>query len=158
MREIGIMKGKSRRFDPDSSGFWPLVRVLIILLILWLIAACTTQTPEEESIELLFREASIEHTAVEKMMSLVATSRQPDTELLSPAQRFLFTYLAQTDPGELVTTAAHSQGKWRIEKVFILDDCVAVQMTEGHYLETLFFVQYREGWRLKGRIRPKDHL
>jgi hypothetical protein len=32
-----------------------------------------------------------------------------------------------------------------------------VQMTEGHYLETLFFIQYSEGWRLKARIRPQDH-
>jgi hypothetical protein len=31
-------------------------------------------------------------------------------------------------------------------------------MTEGHYLETLFFVQYTEGWRLKARIVPEDHL
>ena len=109
-------------------------------------------------IEIRFRETSVEHAAVSKMLALVSLSHQPDHQLLSPAHRFLFAYLAKTDPARLATTEVHSQGKWRVEKVFILDDCVAVQMSEGHYLETLFFVQYREGWRLKARILPQDHL
>ena len=129
-----------------------------VLIVFWLIVSCTTQTPGEESIEIRFREASIEPTAVQKTLSLVSTSHRPDGQLLSSAHQFLFTYLAQTDPAHLVLTDAHSQGEWRVEKIFILDDCVAVQLSEGHYLETLLFVQYREGWRLQARIRPQDHL
>ena len=119
--------------------------------------SCGTQGPEEESIEVHFREISVEPTAVSKILVLVAPSGQPDEAHLSLAHQSLFTHLAQTDPADLVTTKPHSQGKWRIEKVFLLDDCVAVEMSEGHYLETLFFVQYSEGWRLKARITPKDH-
>jgi len=107
--------------------------------------------------EIHFREILVDSSAVSLILPLVASSHQADDEHLSPAHQSLFTYLAQTDPALLVTTKPHSQGEWRIEKVFLLDDCVAVQMTEGHYLETLFFVQYRDGWRLKSRIVPSDH-
>ena len=134
------------------------VQILLPILAFWLIASCTTRSPGEESLEIRFLETSVEPTAVSKTFDLVSPSHQPDKELLSSAHRFLFTHLAQTDPAHLVTTTAHSQGKWRIEKVFMLDDCVAVQMSEGHFLETLFFVQYSEGWRLQARIRPQDHL
>jgi hypothetical protein len=91
------------------------------------------------------------------MLPLVSPSHLPDQEVLTPAHQSLFTYLAQTPPADLVTTPVHSRGTWRLEKIFILDDCVAVQMSEGHYLETLFFVQYGGGWRLTSRIRPQDH-
>jgi hypothetical protein len=91
------------------------------------------------------------------MLPLVSPSHVPSERDLTPAQQFLFTYLVQSNPANLVVTQPHSQGNWRIEKIFMLDDCVAVQMTEGHYLETLFYIQYSEGWRLKARIRPQDH-
>ena len=132
-------------------------QTLLSLSVFCLIASCTTQGPEEESIEVHFREISVEPTAVSKILPLVAPSHQPDEPNLSPALQSLFTYLAQADPADLVTTKPHSQGKWRLEKVFLLDDCVAVQLTEGHYLETVFFVQHRKGWRLKARITPRDH-
>ena len=130
---------------------------LIGLLTICLAVACTTQTPEEETMEIRFRDTVVDSSAVAVVLPLVASSHQPDDAHLSPAHQALFTYLAQKDPGALVTTEPHNQGEWRIEKVFLLDDCVAVQMTEGHYLETLFFVQYTDGWRLKSRIVPKDH-
>ena len=133
------------------------VRRLIGLLTICLAVACTTQTSEEETLEIRFRDTVVDPSAVSLVLPLAASSHPPDEAHLSPAHQALFTYLAQKDPAALVTTEPHSQGEWRIEKVFLLDDCVAVQMTEGHYLETLFFVQYRDGWRLKSRIVPKDH-
>jgi len=133
------------------------VRRLIGLLTICLAVSCTSQTPEETTIEVLFRDTVVDPRAVSVVLPLVASSHQPDDAHLSPAHQSLFTYLARTDPAALVTTKPHSQGEWRIEKVFLLDDCVAVQMTEGHYLETLFFVQYGNGWRLKSRIIPTDH-
>ena len=132
-------------------------QILLPILFLQLLVFCGTQDPKEKSIEVRFREITVEPTAVSKVLPLVAPSRQPDEANLSPALQSLFTYLAQADPDDLVTTKPHSQGKWRIEKVFLLDDCVAVEMSEGHYLETLFFVQHSKGWRLTARISPRDH-
>ncbi len=109
------------------------------------------------STEVRFQDMAVESDAVSKMLPLVSPSHVPPERHLTPAQQFLFTYLAHSNPADLVVTQPHSQGNWRIEKIFMLDDCVAVQMTEGHYLETLFFIQYSEGWRLKARIRPQDH-
>ena len=134
-----------------------MVRRIICLLAICLAFSCTSQSPEEETTAILFGDTVVDSSAVSTILPLVASSHQADDAHLSPAHQALFTYLAQTDPAALVTTKPHSQGEWRIEKVFLLDDCVAVQMTEGHYLETLFFVQYTDGWRLKSRIVPEDH-
>ena len=120
-------------------------------------ASCGTQGPEEEVLEVRISEIGIESKAVSEIMPLVSPSHLPEEQHLSPAHQSLFTYLGKADPADLVTTKPHSRGIWRIEKVYILDDSVAVQMSEGHYLETLFFVQYSEGWRLKSRITPRDH-
>jgi len=134
-----------------------ITRTLLSFLIASLMVSCGSQGPEEEEAEVLFREMAVESEAVSKVLPLVSPSHVPPEKHLTPAQQFLFTYLAHSNPADLVVTRPHSQGEWRIEKVFLLDDCVAVQMTEGHYLETLFFVQYRDGWRLKSRIIPRDH-
>ena len=134
-----------------------MVRRLVGLLIICLAVSCTTQTSEEKTIEVLFRDTVVDPSAVSVVLPLVASSHPPDDAHISPAHQSLFTYLAQTDPAVLVSTKPESQGEWRIEKIYLLDDCVAVQMTEGHYLETLFFVQYSKGWRLKSRIIPGDH-
>ncbi len=134
-----------------------LIRKFLPILFLCLIASCGTQDPKEKSTEVRFQEITVEPTAVSKVLPLVAPSPLPDEANLSPALQSLFTYLAQADPDDLVTTKPHSQGKWRIEKVFLLDDCVAVEMSEGHYLETVFFVQHSKGWRLTARISPRDH-
>jgi len=147
----------TRKVSINLTRNWLLIRKFLSLLILCLITSCTTQSPEDKSIEVRFREITVEPTAVSEVLPLVAPSHQPDEANLSPALQSLFTYLAQADPADLVTTKPHSQGRWRIEKVFLLDDSVAVQLTEGHYLETVFFVQYSQGWRLKSRITPKDH-
>jgi hypothetical protein len=130
---------------------------LLPFLIPLLMVSCSTQSSEEEGAEVRFREMAVESGAVSKILPLVSPSHVPPERHLTLEQQFLFTYLAQSNPAGLVVTKPHSQGDWRIEKVFLLDDCVAVQMTEGHYLETLFFVQYRDGWRLKSRIIPTDH-
>ena len=134
-----------------------MTRALLPFLIPLLMVSCGTQSSEEQGAEVRFREMAVDSGAVSKMLPLLAPSHVPPERHLTRAQQFLFTYLAHSNPADLVVTQPHSQGNWRIEKIFMLDDCVAVQMTEGHYLETLFFVQYRDGWRLKGRIIPKDH-
>jgi hypothetical protein len=134
-----------------------MTRALLPFLIPLLMVSCSTQSSEEEGAEVRFREMAVESGAVSKMLPLVSPSHVPPERDLTPAQQFLFTYLVQSNPANLVVTQPHSQGNWRIEKIFMLDDCVAVQMTEGHYLETLFYIQYSEGWRLKARIRPQDH-
>ena len=151
------MKAENTYFGRTSMGFCLWMKKLILVLTILLAVSCTTQPAEEETIEVRFRDIVADPRAVSVVLPLVASSHEPDEPHLSPAHQSLFTYLAQTDPAALVTTKPHNQGKWRIEKVFLLDDCVAVQMTEGHYLETLFFVQYRNGWRLKSRITPWDH-
>jgi len=151
------MQGEIEFCRRNSRSLCLVVRRLIGLLTICLAVSCTTQTPEEETMEIRFRDTVVDPAAVSFVLPLVASSHPPDDAHLSPAHQALFTYLAQKDPAALVTTEPHSQGEWRVEKVFLLDDCVAVQMTEGHYLETLFFVQYRDGWRLKSRIIPTDH-
>jgi hypothetical protein len=140
-----------------SIGNGVIIRALFAFLILLFMVSCGTQSSEEEGAEVAFREMAVESRAVLKMLPLISPSHVPPERHLTPAQQFLFTYLAKTDPADLVVTRPHGQGSWRIEKIFMLDDCVAVQMTEGHYLETLFYIQYSEGWRLKGRVIPKDH-
>ena len=130
---------------------------LLPFLIPWPMVSCGTQSSEEKGAEVQFREMAVESGAVSKMLPLISPSHLPPERHLTPAQQFLFTYLAHSNPSDLVVTRPHGQGNWRIEKIFMLDDCVAVQMTEGHHLETLFFVQYKDGWRLKSRIIPKDH-
>ena len=152
------MEPSLRKVGFQFTRYWIVAQTLLPLLAFWLIVSCTTQPPGEERVEIRFLETSVEPTAVSKTLALVSPSHQPDKEILSSAQQILFTHLAKTDPAHLVTTTAYSQGKWRIEKVFMLDDCVAVQMSEGHYLETLIFVQHSKGWRLQARIRPHDHL
>lgn len=132
--------------------------VFVGVLAIWLVFACGAEIPEEKTLEIPFPELAVEPHAVSEMLSLVSPSHQPGQEDISPALQALFTYLTKTSAAKLVTTTAHSQGKWRVEKIFVLDDCVAVQMSEGHYLETLFFAQYSKGWRLTARISPQDHV
>jgi hypothetical protein len=146
-----------RKVSNNYSNNWPFMGKLLPLLILCLMVSCGREGPDEKVIEVSFAETGVESSAVLEILPLVFPSHLPEKKHLAPAHQSLFTYLAKTEPADLVTTDPHSQGKWRIEKIFILDDCVAVQMTEGHYLETLFFVQYTEGWRLKSRITPEDH-
>jgi hypothetical protein len=146
-----------KRLEIHSVSQGGVTRSLLPFLISLLMVSCGTQSSEEKGAEVRFRDMAVESTAVSKMLPLLSPSHVPPERHLTPAQQFLFTYLAQSNPADLVVTRPHSQGDWRIEKIFMLDDCVAVQMTEGHYLETLFFVQYRDGWRLKSRIIPTDH-
>jgi hypothetical protein len=138
------------RLRPVSRGF-------VGLCLLAAVLGCGRQVPEEKGIEFRFRDVPAQPSAVSEVLPLVSSSHQPQPQHLSPAEQSLFTYLARTPAAELVGTAVHGHGTWRMEKVFILDDCVAVQMSEGHYLETLFFVQFSQGWRLAARIRPEDH-
>ena len=146
-----------KRVAIRSAGNGGMTRSLLSFLIFLLMMSCGTQNSEEKGAEVRFREMAVEPSAVSKILPLISPGHVPPERNLTPAQQFLFTYLAQANPADLVVTQPHSKGNWRIEKIFMLDDCVAVQMTEGHYLETLFFIQYSVGWRLKARIRPQDH-
>jgi hypothetical protein len=146
-----------KRIAIRSIGNCVIIRALFAFLVFLFMVSCGTQSSEEEGAEVAFREMAVESGAVSRILPLISPSHVPPERQLTPAQQFLFTYLAQSNPADLVVTQPHNQGTWRIEKIFMLDDCVAVQMTEGHYLETLFYVQYRDGWRLKSRIIPRDH-
>ena len=146
-----------KRVAIHSARHGGMTQALLPFLIPLFMVSCGTQSSEEKSAEVRFREMAVESGAVSKMLPLVSPSHVPPEKHLTLAHQFLFTYLAHSNPADLVVTRPHSQGSWRIEKIFMLDDCVAVQMTEGHYLETLFFIQYSEGWRLAARIRPEDH-
>ena len=146
-----------KRIVIRSAGNGGMTRALFPFLIPLLMVSCGTKSSEEKGGEVRFREMAVESGAVSRMLPLISPSHLPPERQLTPEQQFLFTYLAQLNPADLVVTQPHSQGNWRIEKIFMLDDCVAVQMTEGHYLETLFFIQYSEGWRLKSRIITRDH-
>lgn len=135
----------------------PRARALLLLLLLLAGISCGEEPARRESLEVPFRDVAVEAEAVSQIVPLVAVSHQADQARLTPALESLFTYLAKTPAAQLTGTPSHAQGTWRIEKVFILDDCVAVQLSEGHYLETLVFSQHSKGWRLVARIRPEDH-
>ncbi len=128
-----------------------------LLLLIVLSGSCGREPARQESLEIPFREVPAEAEAISRVIPLVAVSHQADQARLTPALESLFTYLAKTPATQLARTPPHAQGTWQIEKVFILDECVAVQLSEGHYLETLLFTQHSSGWRLVARIRPEDH-
>ncbi|HYA02481.1 MAG TPA: hypothetical protein VEI04_05135 [Syntrophobacteria bacterium] len=140
---------------PGRSKPW--VRAHLLLILLLAAISCGQEPARHESLEVSFRDVAVKAEAVAQIVPLVALSHQADQAHLTPALQSLFTYLAETPLAQLTRTPAHAQGTWRIEKVFILDDFVAVQLTEGHYLETLLFSQHSQGWRLMARIRPEDH-
>ena len=137
---------------PAGTRVWATLLLFIVLS-----ASCGREPARQESLDIPFRDAPAEAAAVSRIVPLVAMSHQADQGRLTPALESLFTYLAKTPSAQLTRTAPHAQGVWQIEKVFILDDCVAVQLTEGHYLETLLFTKHSTGWRLVARIRPQDH-
>ena len=140
------------RGTPARTRLWATLLLLIVLS-----ASCGREPARQESLEIPFRDTPREADAVSQIVPLVAVSHQADQARLTPALESLFTYLAKTPAAQLAGTPSHAQGTWQIDKVFILDDCVAVQLTEGHYLETLVFTQHAKGWRLVARIRPQDH-
>ena len=131
---------------------WATLLILIVLS-----ASCGREPGPRESLEIPFRETPAEAGAVSRIVPLIAVSHQADQAHLTPALESLFTYLGKTPAAQLTRTSPHAQGTWQIDKVFILDDGVAVQLSEGHYLETLLFTQHSTGWRLVARIRPQDH-
>jgi hypothetical protein len=137
---------------PAGTKVWPTLLLLIALSV-----SCGREPARQESLGISFREVPAEAEAVSRVIPLVALSHRVDQARLTPALESLFTYLAKTPAAQLARTSPHAQGTWQIEKVFILDDCVAVQLSEGHYLETLLFTQHSTGWRLVARIRPEDH-
>ncbi|MBW2070229.1 MAG: hypothetical protein JRI89_03140 [Deltaproteobacteria bacterium] len=134
-----------------------LVAALMILVTSMVLSSCGPEKPEKGVVEIPFRTITVNPDAVAALLPLVSCGRQPAAPEIPASLGVLFTYLATAQAANLVETRAHAQGKWRMEKIYFLDDCVAVQMTEGHYLETLFFVQFSKGWRLAARIRPQDH-
>ena len=127
------------------------------LIAAMLLFCCDGDAPERRRADIPFKDLTVEPRAVSDMVTRVSLGHQLSQETISPALQALFTHLGKTPAAELVITPAHSQGEWQVEKVFLLDDCVAVQMSEGHYLETIFFTRYSQGWRLVARIVPHDH-
>lgn len=140
------------RGTPAGTRVWATLLLLIVLS-----ASCGREPASRESLEIPFRDTPAEANAVSQIVPLVAASHQADQAHLTPALGSLFTYLAKTPAAQLTRTSPHAQGTWQIDKVFLLDDCAAVQLSEGHYLETLVFTQHSTGWRLIARIRPEDH-
>ena len=151
------MRGSFRYPDRASGRRRSWTRAVLLSVALTLAASCGREPARQESLEIPFRDTPAEANAVSQIIPLVSVSHQADQPRLTPALESLFTYLAKTPATQLTGTPPHAQGTWQIEKVFILDDCVAVQLTEGHYLETLVFTQHAKGWRLVARIRPQDH-
>jgi hypothetical protein len=152
------MRGSFRYPDGASGRKRSWARAVLLSGALIVAVSCGRESARQESLEIPFRETPAEANAVAQVVPLVAVSHQADQARLTPALESLFTYLAKTPATQLTRTPSHAQGTWQIDKVFILDDCVAVQLSEGHYLETLVFTQHSRGWRLVARIRPEDHV
>jgi hypothetical protein len=147
---LGHVAARLARRKPQA------IAVLLLPFLLGILS-CGQEPARRETLEVPFRDVAVKAEAVSQIMPLVALSHEADQARLTPELQSLFTYLAETPAGQLVGTPPHAEGTWRIEKVFLLDDCVVVQFTEGHYLETLVFSQHSKGWRLVARIRPQDH-
>lgn len=134
------------------------MKIVLLLFLIWVIAGCDALAPSKQIVQIKSSTVKIDDKAVERLLPQIASSPVPPTKKLSESLKILLTFLAQTPPARVVETKPHDQPKWRIGRIYLLDDCVAVQFTEGHYMETIFFVENRMGWRIAGRVRPSDHL
>jgi len=129
----------------------------LVLCLVWLITGCRGVTSGKPSLQVVLNDIPLDEEAVGQAMTRIAVPPAWSLEDVSEALEILFSFLVQTPPDELVETKPHAQARWHLDKIYLLDDCVAVQFAEGHYMETVFFVRNREGWRMAGRIRPEDH-
>jgi len=130
---------------------------LLVLCLVWLITGCRGMASRKASLQVAFNDIQVDEAAVGQAMTHIAVAPALSREDVSEALKILFSFLVQTPPDELVETKPHAQARWHLNQIYLLDDCVAVQFAEGHYMETVFFVRNREGWRIAGRIRPEDH-
>jgi hypothetical protein len=134
-----------------------LVKGLPLLCLFWVIAGCSGLATRRPALQIAFSDFQIDEEAVETAVARVAVGKPASRQALPEAVKVLFSFLVQAPPDELVETKPHAEGCWRLDRIYLLDDCVAVQFAEGHYMETLFFVRNHAGWRLAARIRPADH-
>jgi hypothetical protein len=112
----------------------------------------------KSALQIKLSDIQIDQEAVGQAMAHIAVPAAPCREEVSEALKILLSFLAQTPPDKLVETKPHAESRWHLDQIYLLDDCVAVQFAQGHYMETIFFVRNRTGWHVAGRIRPKDHL
>jgi hypothetical protein len=96
-----------------SASHGGMTRALLFFLIPLLTVSCGTQGSEENGTEMHFQDMAVESGAVSRMLPLIFPSHVPPRRHLTPAQKFLFTYLAQPHPADLVVTRPHGQGIWR---------------------------------------------
>jgi hypothetical protein len=108
-------------------------------------------------LQVALNDIQVDEEAVGQAMTRIAVSPPLSREDVSEALKILFSFLVQTPPDQLLETKPHAEARWQLDKIYLLDDCVAVQFAEGHYMETIFWVRNRTGWRMAGRIRPEDH-
>ncbi|MBW1740903.1 MAG: hypothetical protein JRJ42_07185 [Deltaproteobacteria bacterium] len=130
---------------------------ILLSVVVWLIVGCAATTPRKPGLQISTDAVEIDEKAVDRLIGHIAMPPVPPQKKISKPLQTLLTFLALTPPAKLVETRAHAQAEWRLDKIFLLDDCVAVQFSEGHYMETVFFVRNRGGWRITSRIRPEDH-
>ncbi|MDY6951898.1 MAG: hypothetical protein SWE60_10315 [Thermodesulfobacteriota bacterium] len=126
-----------------------------LLSLVFLMAGCSGMAFRGPALEIGLRQVELDEKAVQKAM---AVTEAPLPEALPEAVRILFSFLGHADPDTLVKTKPHAHAHWRLDRIYLLGDCVAVQFAEGHFMETIFFVRTRAGWRAAARIQPKDHL
>jgi len=109
------------------------------------------------ALQITLSDIQVDEEAVEQAMARIAVSPAPSGEEVPETLKALFSFLVQTPSDKLVETRPHAGTRWHLDQIYLLDDCVAAQFAEGHYMETVFFVRNRRGWRIAGRIRPGDH-
>jgi len=133
------------------------MRRWLLFFVFCLVNGCVGVANTKPGLQIKLSDIQIEEKAVEQMMDHIAVGAAPCLEEIPEALKSLLSFLAQTPPDSLVESGPHAQSSWRLDQIYLLDDCVAVQFAEGHFLETIFFVRNPKGWRISGRIRPEDH-
>ena len=129
----------------------------LVLCLVWLITGCSGMGSRKPGLQVALNDIQVDEEAVGQAMTRIAVPPPLSREDVSEALKILFSFVVQTPPDELVETKPHAEARWQLDKIYLLDDCVAVQFAEGHYMETIFLVRNRTGWRTAGRIRPEDH-
>jgi hypothetical protein len=130
---------------------------LVLLGLLWLASGCSEAHFRKPALQITLSDIQVDEEAVEQAMARIAVSPAPSGDEVPETLKALFSFLVQTPSDKLVETRPHAGTRWHLDQIYLLDDCVAAQFSEGHYMETVFFVRNRRGWRIAGRIRPGDH-
>jgi len=154
---LGYVELRKVSFLKDGAAKRRPMRRLLLLCAFSLVIGCGGMINTKPGLQIKLSDIQIDEKAVEQMAAHLAVPVAPCREEIPDALKSLLSFLVQTPPDSLVESSPHAQSSWRLDQVYILDDCVAVQFAEGHYLETIFFVRNPKGWRISGRIRPEDH-